>query len=102
MDQNVREVLMQLINGAYAPDDPDRFRPLYDSLLQKDQYFILKDFESYAEAQRKVDEAYRNEKEWARKAMLNTACSGKFTSDRTIEQYAKELWHLKKVEVKLS
>ena len=102
MDQNVREVLMQLINGAYAPDDPDRFRPLYDSLLQKDQYFILKDFESYAEAQRKVDEAYRNEKEWVRKAMLNTACSGKFTSDRTIEQYAKELWHLKKVEVKLS
>ena len=102
MDQNVREVLMQLINGAYAPDDPDRFRPLYDSLLQKDQYFILKDFESYAEAQRKVDEAYRNEKEWARKAMLNTACSGKFTSDRTIEQYVKELWHLKKVEVKLS
>lgn len=102
MDQNVREVLMQLINGAYASDDPDRFRPLYDSLLQKDQYFILKDFESYAEAQRKVDEAYRNEKEWARKAMLNTACSGKFTSDRTIEQYAKELWHLKKVEVKLS
>lgn len=102
MDQNVREVLIQLINGAYAPDDPDRFRPLYDSLLQKDQYFILKDFESYAEAQRKVDEAYRNEKEWARKAMLNTACSGKFTSDRTIEQYAKELWHLKKVEVKLS
>ena len=102
MDQNVREVLMQLINGAYAPDDPGRFRPLYDSLLQKDQYFILKDFESYAEAQRKVDEAYRNEKEWARKAMLNTACSGKFTSDRTIEQYAKELWHLKKVEVKLS
>ena len=102
MDQNVREVLMQLINGAYAPDDPDRFRPLYDSLLQKDQYFILKDFESYAESQRKVDEAYRNEKEWARKAMLNTACSGKFTSDRTIEQYAKELWHLKKVEVKLS
>ena len=102
MDQNVREVLMQLINGAYDPDDPDRFRPLYDSLLQKDQYFILKDFESYAEAQRKVDEAYRNEKEWARKAMLNTACSGKFTSDRTIEQYAKELWHLKKVEVKLS
>lgn len=102
MDQNVREVLMQLINGAYAPDDPDRFRPLYDSLLQKDQYFILKDFESYAEAQRKVDEAYRNEKEWARKAMLNTACSGKFTSDRTIEQYAKEIWHLNKVEVKLS
>ena len=102
MDQNVREVLMQLINGTYSPDDPDRFRPLYDSLLQKDQYFILKDFESYAEAQRKVDEAYRNEKEWARRAMLNTACSGKFTSDRTIEQYAKELWHLKKVEVKLS
>ena len=101
MNQNVREVLIQLINGTYAPDDPERFRPLYDSLLQKDQYFILKDFESYVEAQRKVDEAYRDEKAWAKMAMLNTACSGKFTSDRTIEQYAKEIWHLEKINVKL-
>ena len=102
MDQNVREVLMQLINGTYSSDDPERFRPLYDSLLQKDQYFILKDFEAYANAQKQVDEAYRKEKDWAKMAMLNTACSGKFTSDRTIEQYAKEIWNLKKVEVKLS
>lgn len=101
MDQNVREVLIQLINGTYSPEDPDRFRPLYDSLLQKDQYFILKDFESYAEAQGKVDEAYRDEKTWAKMAMLNTACAGKFTSDRTIEQYAQEIWKLEKVQVKL-
>ena len=101
MDQSVREVLMQLINGMYSKDNPERFRPLYDSLLQQDQYFILKDFESYAEAQRKVDEAYRDEKAWAKAAMLNTACAGKFTSDRTIEEYAKEIWKLEKVEVKL-
>lgn len=101
MDQNVREVLMQLINGTYAPDDPDRFRPLYDSLLQRDQYFILKDFESYAEIQRKVDIAYRDEKAWAKMAMLNTASAGKFTSDRTIEEYVKDIWQLEKVEVKL-
>lgn len=102
MDQNVREVLMQLINGTYAPDDPDRFRPLYDSLLQRDQYFILKDFESYADIQRKVDAAYRDEKAWAKMAMLNTASAGKFTSDRTIEEYVKDIWKLEKVEVKLS
>lgn len=101
MDQNVREVLMQLINGMYSKDDPERFRPLYDSLLQKDQYFILKDFESYAEVQRKVDTAYRDEKAWAKMAMLNTASAGKFTSDRTIEEYVKDIWKLEKVEVKL-
>ena len=101
MDQNVREVLMQLINGTYAPDDPDRFRPLYDSLLQRDQYFILKDFESYADIQRKVDAAYRDEKTWAKMAMLNTASAGKFTSDRTIEEYVKDIWKLEKVEVKI-
>ncbi len=105
-DPNVRRVLMQLINGTFAPDDPDRFRPLYNSLLntlsssKADTYFILKDFESYAEAQRKVEAAYKDEKSWARSAILNTACSGKFTSDRTIQEYVKEIWKLDKVTLR--
>ena len=100
-NQAVRRVLTQLIDGTYASDDPDRFRDLYDSLTKEDVYFILKDFDSYAEAQQKVDKAYQDEKGWARMAMLNTACAGKFSSDRTIEEYAKEIWKLKKVKVSL-
>ena len=102
-DPDIRKVLMQLINGTYAPNDPDLFRPLYNSLLntlnsaKADTYFILKDFKPYAEAQKKVEAAYRDEKGWAKKAILNTACSGKFTSDRTIQQYVDEIWHLDKV-----
>ena len=104
-DQDIRRVLMQLINGTYAPGDPDRFRTLYNSLLntlstaKADTYFILKDFRSYAEAQKKVEAAYRDEKGWARSAILNVACSGKFTSDRTIQQYVDEIWHLDKVVI---
>ena len=100
-DAAVRTVLTQLINGMYSPDDPDRFRDLYDSLINEDVYFILKDFASYVEAHRKIDTLYRDEKNWAKMVMLNTACSGKFSSDRTIEEYAKEIWNLKKVKVTL-
>jgi starch phosphorylase len=102
-DPDIRKVLMQLINGTFAPDDPDRFRPLYNSLLntqntaKADTYFILKDFKSYAEAQEKVEKAYRDEQGWARSAILNTACSGKFTSDRTIQEYVDDIWKLDKV-----
>jgi len=104
-DQDIRRVLMQLINGEYAPDDPERFRDIYDSLLntnssdRADTYFILADFKSYAEAQERVEKAYRDETGWARMAIMNTACSGKFTSDRTIQQYVDEIWHLDKVTV---
>ena len=101
-NQNVRKVLTQLINGMYSPDDPERFRDLYDSLTKEDVYFILKDFDSYAEAQKRVDEAYRDTAGWARMAMMNTACAGKFSSDRTIEEYVKDIWHLKKVKVELA
>ncbi len=96
-DPDVRKVLMQLINGTFAPDDSERFRTLYNSLLntqstaKADTYFILKDFKAYAEAQRKVEEAYKNESGWARSAILNVACSGKFTSDRTIQQDRKSV-----------
>lgn len=102
-DPDVRRVLMQLINGTFSPKDPDRFRTLYNSLLntistsKADMYFILKDFKPYAEAQKKVEAAYRNESAWARSAILNVACSGKFSSDRTIREYVDEIWHLDKV-----
>ena len=102
-DPDVRRVLMQLINGTYSPNDPDRFRTLYNSLLntlstaKADTYFILKDFRSYADAQKQVEKAYCDEKGWAKSAILNVACSGKFTSDRTIQEYVDEIWHLDKV-----
>lgn len=105
-DQEIRRVLMQLINGFYSPDDPERFRDIYNSLLntkssdRADTYFILKDFRSYAEAQRRVDAAYRDEESWARMCMLNTASAGKFSSDRTIEEYVRDIWKLEKVQVK--
>ena len=98
-DPDVRKVLMQLINGTYS-EDTELFRPLYNSLLntlstsKADTYFILKDFKSYAAAQKRVEEAYMDKKRWAYMAMMNVACSGKFTSDRTIKQYVDEIWHL--------
>ena len=95
---NVRRVLTQLINGTYS-DDPELFRDIYDSLIKEDVYFTLKDFDSYCAAHTKVDEAYRDEKGWAKMAMLNTACAGKFSSDRTIEEYVQDIWHLEKVKV---
>ena len=105
-DADVRKVLMQLINGFYAPGDPDLFRPLYNSLTntlstsKADTYFILKDFKPFAEAQKKVEQAYKDEEGWARSAILNVAYSGKFTSDRTIQQYVDEIWKLNKIELK--
>ena len=104
-DMEIRKVLMQLINGFYSPTDPELFRPLYNSLLNTevtqfaDTYFVLADFRSYAEAQSKVEEAYRDEEGWAKKAILNVANVGKFSSDRTIEEYVKDIWHLDKVKV---
>ena len=104
-DPEIRQVLMQLINGTFS-SDTEMFRDIYNSLLDKrnmprpDQYFILGDFRSYAEAQKRVEEAYKDEKRWAKMALLNTACSGKFTSDRTIQEYVYDIWHLDKVIVK--
>ena len=94
---DIRRVMTQMINGYYCPENPDLFRPLYDTLMQKDMYFILADFESYKEAQKKVEAAYRDEKRWARMAMMQTAHCGKFSSDRTIEEYVRDIWHLEKV-----
>ena len=104
-DQNIREVLMELINGKYSPDDTERFRDIYNSLLNNqggrraDTYFILKDFRSYADAQKIINERYSDEKAWAKSMMLNIASAGKFSSDRTIEEYVHDIWKLEKVHV---
>ncbi|MBQ3666125.1 MAG: glycogen/starch/alpha-glucan phosphorylase [Lachnospiraceae bacterium] len=106
-DMKIRKVLMQLINGFYSPENPELFREIYDSLLntncsdRADTYFILKDFNSYAEAQKKVEEAYRNRSGWAKSAILNVSNVGKFSSDRTIEDYVRDIWKLEKVTVDL-
>ena len=99
-NSDLRRVLDQLVDGTYS-SDRELFRPLFDSLTKQDVYFTLKDFDSYKEAQKRVNAAYKDKSAWAKMAMLNTACSGKFTSDRTIEQYAQEIWKLEKVTVKL-
>jgi len=104
-DEEIRRVVNQLVDGTYAEGDPERYRDLYNSLLTKkgsdrpDMYFILKDFRSYAEAQEKVEEAYKDEERWAKMALLNTACCGKFSSDRTIEEYVEDIWKLDKIKV---
>ena len=104
-DPQIRQVLMQLINGFYSKNDTELFRDLYNSLLNTqctqyaDTYFTLADFRSYAQAQEKISQMYADEKGWAKKAILNTAHAGKFSSDRTIQQYVDEIWHLDKMTV---
>ena len=104
-DQDIRKVLMQLVNGFYSPESSELFRPIYNSLLNTnetqfaDTYFNLKDFRSYAEAQDKIMETYQDEAKWTRMAMMNTACCGKFSSDRTIQQYVDDIWHLDHINV---
>ena len=105
-NQKIRRVLMQLVNGYYSPENPELFRPLYNSLLNTqesdvaDRYFILKDLESYHDAQERAVAKYQDEAWWARAAILNTANAGKFSSDRTIEEYVKDIWGLDKLKVK--
>ena len=105
-NQKIRRVLMQLVNGYYSPENPELFRPLYNSLLNTqesdvaDRYFILKDLESYHDAQERAVAKYQDEAWWARAAILNTANAGKFSSDRTIEEYVKDIWELDKLKVK--
>ena len=105
-DPEIRKVLMQLINGFYSPDDTERFRDIYNSLLNKqssggiaDQYFTLKDFRDYCRAHEEVDRRYRDEAYWARACIINIANSGKFSSDRTIEEYVRDIWHLSKLKI---
>ena len=106
-DPDICKVVDQLINGTYSNGDHEMYRDLYNSLLcpkdgsKADMYFILKDFRAYAEAQKKVEEAYKDKERWAKMALLNTACCGKFTSDRTIQEYVDDIWHLDKVTVEI-
>ena len=106
-DQDIREVLMELINGKYSPEDTELFRDIYNSLLNNqggrraDIYFILKDFRSYADAQKAIDRKYSNEKSWAKSVILNVANAGKFSSDRTIEEYVSDIWKLDKVHINI-
>lgn len=105
-DQDIRKVLTQLINGFYSPNNSELFRDLYNSLLntqvtsRADMYFVLKDFRSYAEAQEKVQETYEDQELWAKKAIINMANVGKFSSDRTIQEYVDDIWHLDKITVR--
>ena len=104
-DPDIHRVVDQLVDGTYANGDTKMYRDLYNALLKPqggsraDMYFILKDFRAYADAQKRVEEAYKDNEGWAKKALLNTACCGKFTSDRTIQEYVDDIWHLDKVEV---
>lgn len=102
-DPDVRRVVDQLVDGTYADGDRERYRDLYNSLLKSngfdkaDMYFILKDFRSYANAQEEVEKAYRDKDRWAKMALLNTASCGKFSSDRTIQEYVDDIWKLDKL-----
>ncbi len=106
-DPDVRLVMSQMIDGFYSPENTELFREIYNSLLETnggekaDQYFILKDFRSYEAAQKEIEKAYRNHTRWAKMAIMNTACCGKFSSDRTIGEYVKDIWHLEKIKVEL-
>ena len=105
-DADVRRVLNQLVDGTYSPNDPGLFRDLYNSLLNTqctqyaDTYFILKDFRSYVDAQKRVSEYYKNKDAWAKSAILNVAHCGKFSSDRTIQEYVNDIWHLNRITVR--
>ena len=106
-DADIRRIVNQLVDGTYSQGDKEMYRDLYNSLLtaqggsKADTYFILKDFRSYADTQKKVEEAYRDKDRWAKMALLNTASCGKFSSDRTIQEYVDDIWHLDKVTVEV-
>ena len=104
-DPEIRRVVDQLVDGTYSNGDKEMYRDLYNSLLNNqggsraDMYFILKDFRSYADAQARAMEAYKDTDKWARMALKNSACCGKFSADRTIQEYVDDIWHLDHVVV---
>ncbi len=104
-DPEIRRVVDQLVDGTYANGDKEMYRDLYNSLLNNqggsraDMYFILKDFRSYADAQARAMEAYKDTEKWAKMALKNTACCGKFSADRTIQEYVDDIWHLDHVVI---
>ena len=100
-DEELRKVVDQLVDGTYAKGNKEQYRELYNSLLNKDTYFILKDFRAYAEAQKKVEEAYMDRDRWSKMALLQTASCGKFSSDRTIQEYVDDIWKLDPIKVEV-
>ena len=103
-DERVARIMESLVDGTFSPNNPELFRDIYNSLLgsnRSDEYFVLKDFASYVEAQERLERTYRDKDGWARMAVLNTAKSGKFSSDRTIREYADEIWNLKPLHIEL-
>lgn len=103
-DERVRRIMESLVDGTFSPSNPDIFRDIYYSLLgndRSDEYFVLKDFASYVEAQERLEKMYKDKEAWAKMAVINTAKSGKFSSDRTIKEYAEEIWDLKPLHIEL-
>jgi starch phosphorylase len=101
-DPDVREIIDMIYSGYFSPSDHRLFEPLVDSLLNQDQYMLLADFKDYIQCQREVDKVYKNKTEWTRRAILNVANMGRFSSDRTIQQYSDEIWHAKPVNIELT
>lgn len=103
-DERVKRIMDSLVDGTFSPSNPDIFRDIYYSLLgndRSDEYFVLKDFASYVEAQERLEKMYKDKEAWAKMAVINTAKSGKFSSDRTIKEYAEEIWNLKPLHIEL-
>ena len=104
-DPDIHRVVDQMVDGTYSNGDTEMYRDLYNSLLNNqggsraDMYFILKDFRSYADAQARAMEAYKDKEKWAKMALKNTACCGKFSADRTIQEYVDDIWHLDHVVI---
>lgn len=104
-DADIKRVVNQMVDGTYSPNDHELFRDLYNSLLNSqggqvaDRYFILADFRSYVDAQRRITEFYKDKEAWAKSVILNVAHVGKFSSDRTIQEYVDDIWHLDKIDM---
>lgn len=100
-DNRIKRIMNSLVDGTFAPEYPDIFRDIYNSIIGRDEYFVLEDFASYVDIQEKVSQAYKDKDNWAKMAVINTAKSGKFSSDRTIREYASEIWNIKPLHIEI-
>ena len=100
-DNRIKRIMNSLVDGTFAPEYPDIFRDIYNSIIGRDEYFVLEDFASYVDIQEKVSQAYKDKDNWAKMAVINTAKSGKFSSDRTIREYASEIWDIKPLHIEI-
>lgn len=100
-DNRIKRIMNSLVDGTFAPEYPDIFRDIYNSIISRDEYFVLEDFASYVDIQEKVSQAYKDKGNWAKMAVINTAKSGKFSSDRTIREYASEIWNIKPLHIEI-